>query len=177
MPSSTASSEAPSVTGGSKLKDPCWDHAIIVGNSTQQLRCKYCNQFMSGGVSHLKQHLAGRQGNCAPCLKVPDNVKVKVLELLKEADAKKQAKAAGFQALVDDVRIGEDEFDYQDSNDCSSQRTKFGSVFIKAKEPMNKFTQRTLEELTTGFAKTKQSTMDSKQIKKRREDTIIYIEK
>jgi len=75
------------------------------------------------------------------------------------------------------VRIGEDDYDYQDPNDCSSQRTKFESVFIKAKEPMDKFTQRTLEELTTGFAKTKQSTMDSKQIKKRREDTIRYIGK
>ena len=51
---------------------------------------------MSGGVSHLK-HLAGRQGNCASCLKVPDNMKVKVFELLKEADAKKQVMAAVFK--------------------------------------------------------------------------------
>ena len=102
---------------------------------------------------------------------------MKVIELLKEADAKKQSKAAGFQALVDDVRIGEDEYDYQDPNDCSSQRTKFGSVSIKAKGPMDKFTQRTPEELTTGFAKSKQTTMDSKQRKKRREDTIRYIGK
>ena len=50
---------------------------------------------------------------------MPDNVKMKVLELLKEADAKKQAKATGFQALVDDIRIGEDEYDYQNPNDCS----------------------------------------------------------
>ena len=55
------------------------------------------------------KHLAGWQGNCVPCLKVLDNVKVKVLKLLKEADAKKQAKVADFQALVDDVRIDEDE--------------------------------------------------------------------
>ena len=41
---------------------------------------------MSGGVSRLK-HVAGRQGNYAPCLKVPKNVKV--IELLKEADTKK----------------------------------------------------------------------------------------
>jgi len=61
MSSSAASSEAPSgsITSGSKLKDPCWEHAIRVGNSTQQLCCKYCNQFMSREVSRLK-HLAGR---------------------------------------------------------------------------------------------------------------------
>ena len=87
MSSSAASSEVPTVRG-SKLKEPCWEDGIRVGTSTQQLRCKYCNQFISGGVSRLK-HLAGRQGNCAPFLKVPDNVKVNVLELLKEADAKK----------------------------------------------------------------------------------------
>ena len=95
-----------------------------------------------------------------------------MLELLKEADAKKQAKVAGFQALADDVRIEEDEYDYQDPNDCSSQRTKFGSVSIIAKGLIDKFTQRTPEELTA-----KQSTMDSKQRKKRREDTIRYIGK
>ena len=51
---------------------------------------------MSGGVSRLK-HLAGRQGNCAPYLKVLDNVKVKVLELLKEADAKNKIRRLVFK--------------------------------------------------------------------------------
>ena len=50
---------------------------------------------MSGGVSHLK-HLAGRQDNCALYLKVPDNVKVKVRELIKGANAEKQAKPGSF---------------------------------------------------------------------------------
>ena len=79
-------------------------------------------------------------------------MKVNVLELLKGADAKKQDKAADFQALADDdVRIREDEYDYEDSNDCSSQKTKFKYVSIKAKGPRDKFTQQTPEELTAGF--------------------------
>ena len=60
------------------------------------------------------------------------------------------------------MRIGENEYDYEDMNDCSSQRTKFGSVSIKAKGLIDKFTQCTPEELAVGFAKTKQTTMDSK---------------
>ena len=86
MSSSAASSQA-TIGTGSKLKDPCWNYAIRLGTITQQLHCKYYNQFMSGRVNHLK-HLASLQGNYASCLKVPYNVKVKVLELLNEADAK-----------------------------------------------------------------------------------------
>jgi len=82
---------------------------------------------------------------------------------------KKQVKGAGFQALANDVMVREDEYDYEDPNDCSSQNTKFGSVSIKAKRPMDKFTQRTSEKLTVGIAKTKQTTMKSKQ---RREKKI-----
>ena len=84
----------------------------------QILQSIYC-----GGVSRLK-HLAGRQVNCSPCLKAPDNVKVKVIELLKRADAKKQGKAADFQVLIEDVHIGEDEYDFEDPNDCSSQKIR-----------------------------------------------------
>ena len=120
------------------------------------------------------KYLAGQLGNCAPYLKVPDNVKVEVLELLKGVDAKRQAKMVSFQALTDDVRIEEDEYDYEDPHDCSSQMTKFKSVSIKAKGPINKFTQRTPKELTAGFTKTKQTTIESKQRKKRRECTIRY---
>ena len=105
---------------------------------------------MLGEVSYLK-YLAGRQGNYAPYLKVHDNVKVKVLELLMGVDAKKKTKATDFQALPDDVRIREDEYDYEDLNDCSSQKTKFKYVSIKAKGPRDKFTQQTPEELTAGF--------------------------
>jgi len=72
------------------------------------------------------------------------------------------------RSLTDDVRIEEDEYDYEGPNDCSSQRTKFEFVSIKAKGPMDKFTQQTPEELMAGFAKTKQTTIDYKQKKDER---------
>ena len=61
------------------------------------------------GVSRLK-HLAGRQRNCTSCLKVSDDVKIKVIEMLKAGIAKKEAKQANFQALADGVHIGEDKY-------------------------------------------------------------------
>jgi len=48
-------------------------------------------------ISRLKQQLAGRQGNRVPCPRVPEDVKKKVNEILKEADAKKEAKKADVQ--------------------------------------------------------------------------------
>ena len=87
-------------------------------------------------------------------------MKMKVIEILKAVDArKKEVKAVSFQALEDDVSIREDEYQYDDLIECSSQRTIFGA--IKTRRPMDKFAQQTLEELTAGFAKTKQTTMDS----------------
>jgi len=42
---------------------------------------------------------------------------------------------------------------------------------------MDKFASRAPEELITGFAKTKQTIMDSKQMNKKREDVIRFIGK
>lgn len=59
----------------------------------QKIKCKYCHKiFLGGGISRLKQHLAGERGNVAPCEEVPEDVKVqiqqhlgfKVLEKLKK---------------------------------------------------------------------------------------------
>ena len=41
------------------------------------------------GINRLK-HLAGRQENCTSCLKVSDDVKIKVIEMLKAGIAKKE---------------------------------------------------------------------------------------
>jgi len=152
--SSSEASNQVSNVGGSKFKDPCWEHAIRISNSTQRLNCKYCNQVISSWISRYK-HLAGQQGSCAPCLKVSDDVKMKVIEMLKADNAKKEAKQAGFQALINDVRTGADEYEYEykDVIEGSSQMTKFGSISIKTTWLMDKFTQWTLKELTLSLLK------------------------
>ena len=67
------------------------------------------------------KHLAGRQGKCQPCSLVLDDEKIKVIELPKAADAKKDAKKADVQAIIDEVHIGED--DFVDRIEGSSLRT------------------------------------------------------
>ncbi|XXG82464.1 hypothetical protein AAC387_Pa10g0407 [Persea americana] len=75
-----------------RAADPGWDHGMMVDGDRQKIKCKYCNKvILGGGISRLKQHLAGERGNIAPCEEVPEDVKrqmqqhlgFKVLERLK----------------------------------------------------------------------------------------------
>ena len=76
--------------------------------------------MISSGIIQLK-HLAGQQGNYTPCLKLLDDVKMKVIEMLKADDAKKEAKVT-LQAVANNVCIGEDEYQYEYPIEGSSQR-------------------------------------------------------
>ncbi|XP_020585352.1 uncharacterized protein LOC110028004 isoform X2 [Phalaenopsis equestris] len=75
-----------------RATDVGWDHGTMVNGDRQKIMCRYCQKIiLGGGISRLKQHLAGERGNIAPCEKVPDYVKTnirqhlgfKVLEKLK----------------------------------------------------------------------------------------------
>lgn len=66
-----------------RASDPGWAHGIMVNGGRQKIKCKYCNKVMlGGGISRLKQHLAGERGNVAPCEEVPEEVKVQIKQLL-----------------------------------------------------------------------------------------------
>ncbi|XP_043722633.1 uncharacterized protein LOC122669827 isoform X2 [Telopea speciosissima] len=76
-----------------RATDLGWAHGVMVNGDRQKIKCRYCHKMiLGGGISRLKQHLAGERGNIAPCEKVPDDVKAqmqqhlgfKVLERLKK---------------------------------------------------------------------------------------------
>lgn len=55
----------------------------MVNGGRQKIKCKYCHKVMlGGGISRLKQHLAGERGNVAPCEEVPEEVKLQIQQLL-----------------------------------------------------------------------------------------------
>ncbi|KAK4256190.1 hypothetical protein QN277_009087 [Acacia crassicarpa] len=106
--SSTATSATPSVnnttvwgkrlarnTPGNKL-DPGWKHAIEIPG-TKKLKCKYCPEVISGGVFRVKNHLAGTSKDVEPCILVPEEVKIEMLNLLVGA---KQGKPPQIQEEV-----------------------------------------------------------------------------
>ena len=94
-------------------KDPCWHYGERVdANNANKVRCIYCKQVLSGGITRLKQHLAGVKGNCVPCYQVPADVKEKVIAILEKTQMKREAKEVSYQNLMSDVHVGkEDEED------------------------------------------------------------------
>lgn len=86
-----------------RATDPGWAHGIMVNGGRQKIRCKYCHKvILGGGISRLKQHLAGERGNVAPCEEVPEEVKLeiqqhlgfKVLEKLKKQKGSKSSSSS-----------------------------------------------------------------------------------
>lgn len=55
----------------------------MVNGDRQKIMCRYCQKIiLGGGISRLKQHLAGERGNIAPCEKVPNDVKTQIQQHL-----------------------------------------------------------------------------------------------
>ncbi|KAJ4720490.1 HAT transposon superfamily [Melia azedarach] len=115
-----------------RATDPGWAHGTMVNGGRQKIKCKYCHKiFLGGGISRLKQHLAGERGNVAPCEEVPEEVKVqiqqhlgfKVLEKLKRQKGLK-GKKNSFLPYFEGIEEGDD-----DDDDCDdAERIKPTSV-------------------------------------------------
>ncbi|KAJ0046613.1 hypothetical protein Pint_05707 [Pistacia integerrima] len=102
-----------------RATDPGWAHGTMVNGGRQKIKCKYCHKvFLGGGISRLKQHLAGERGNVAPCEEVPDEVKLqiqqhlgfKVLEKLKRQKGLKSGKNS-FVPYFEGMEEGDDDDD------------------------------------------------------------------
>ncbi|RZC82801.1 hypothetical protein C5167_045589 [Papaver somniferum] len=66
-----------------RATDLGWVHGLMVDGDQQKIKCRYCHKMiLGGGISRLKQHLAGERGNIAPCDKVPEEVKSQMLQHL-----------------------------------------------------------------------------------------------
>ncbi|KAJ8460088.1 hypothetical protein OPV22_033014 [Ensete ventricosum] len=66
-----------------RATDIGWAHGAMVNGDRQKIECKYCHKvILGGGISRLKQHLAGERGNIAPCDQVPADVKAQMQQHL-----------------------------------------------------------------------------------------------
>ncbi|XP_064981268.1 uncharacterized protein LOC135622891 [Musa acuminata AAA Group] len=66
-----------------RATDIGWVHGVMVNGDRQKIECKYCHKvILGGGISRLKQHLAGERGNIAPCDQVPEDVKTQMQQHL-----------------------------------------------------------------------------------------------
>lgn len=117
-----------------RATDPGWAHGSMVNGGRQKIKCKYCHKiFLGGGISRLKQHLAGERGNVAPCEQVPEQVKLqiqqhlgfKVLEKLKkqkEANTS-STKTSSYVSYFRDTDTDNDDDDNDNDNVGQVQKT------------------------------------------------------
>jgi hypothetical protein len=74
------SSMVAAIDGG---RDQVWEHGE---NLFPGFKCKYCvKEFRGGGVTRLKEDLAGKSGNVARCTKCPPDIRNYFLRELQRA--------------------------------------------------------------------------------------------
>ncbi|KAL4590314.1 hypothetical protein LXL04_003242 [Taraxacum kok-saghyz] len=62
--------------------DPGWDHGTAQDVKKKKVRCNYCGKVVSGGIYRLKQHLARVSGEVTYCEKAPEEVCIKMKEIM-----------------------------------------------------------------------------------------------
>ncbi|CAN1160425.1 hypothetical protein LINPERHAP2_LOCUS23304 [Linum perenne] len=79
-------------TGSNKRrkKDVAWLHCEALRDKDRvHIQCRYCGKvFKGGGIYRFKEHLAGRKGSAPICLKVPQDVRILMQQLLDELPAR-----------------------------------------------------------------------------------------
>ncbi|KAF5175661.1 hAT transposon superfamily [Thalictrum thalictroides] len=100
-------------TKAPRATDLGWAHGLMVNGDRQKIESKYCHKvILGGGISRLKQHLAGERGNISPCEKVSEEVKAqmqqhlgfKVLQRLKKHKESEKVK----KPLISSMQGNED---------------------------------------------------------------------
>ena len=59
-------------------------------NNRSKMTCNFCGRVVTSGITRLKQHLAGIEGDIAPCPKVPRAVREDMKKLIFEWQAKQK---------------------------------------------------------------------------------------
>lgn len=65
--------------------DPTWPHAYAVERKKNHTICIYCNKWIrGGGITRLKEHLVGIQGDTQPCENVSNDIRWRMQRLIQE---------------------------------------------------------------------------------------------
>jgi len=84
-------------------EDIGWRFCTAVDGNRKQVQCKFCSKIIKGGITRLKQHLAHKKGDVAPCPDVSANVKRDMMRLLQDYKEKKIQKVRITRDLEDEI--------------------------------------------------------------------------
>ncbi|CAL8153282.1 unnamed protein product [Prunus armeniaca] len=86
-------------------KDPAWKYPKEI-EGEKYLRCAFCDQRCSGGISRLKHHLGQTHHGMQPCKKVPEHVKKECAATLKNLQLEKRKKNDRLREIGDGLEGG-----------------------------------------------------------------------
>ncbi|XP_056687918.1 uncharacterized protein [Spinacia oleracea] len=87
----------------SKDEDIGWKFGEAVDGNKRKVKCKFCHKIISGGITRLKQHLAHKSGDVAPCGSVSVDVKREIMALLMQTKDKKTEKNRMTRDFEDEI--------------------------------------------------------------------------
>lgn len=67
-----------------KATDIGWEHGTALDGDKRKVKCNYCAKIVSGGITRLKQHVAGISGNVEQCPSAPKEVSDLIRQTFKE---------------------------------------------------------------------------------------------
>ncbi|KAJ8429414.1 hypothetical protein Cgig2_015635 [Carnegiea gigantea] len=98
-------------------EDIGWRFGIAIDGSRKQVECKFCSKVIRGGITRLKQHLAHKTGDIAPCPNVSAEVKRDMMKLLQDYKEKKRQKTRIARDLEDEITQSFHHNDYVDDEE------------------------------------------------------------
>ncbi|KAK8568926.1 hypothetical protein V6N12_007460 [Hibiscus sabdariffa] len=108
--------------GATPSDDYGWRWGEVVEGSRNNVKCKFCEIIIMGGITQLKEHLAAKKGNVKACENVSTEVRKNIAEQLKEYHKEKVARQRRKEGLEERITLG-DHGDYDDSDDEEDELT------------------------------------------------------
>ncbi|KAK8584443.1 hypothetical protein V6N12_068687 [Hibiscus sabdariffa] len=108
--------------GATPSDDYGWRWGEAVEGSRNNVKCKFCERIITGGITRLKEHLAGKIGNVKAGESVFAEVRRNIAERLKEFQKEKAVRQRRKEELEERIRIG-DHGDYGDSDEEEDELT------------------------------------------------------
>ena len=81
------------------------------------MTCNFCGRVVTSGITRLKQHLAGIEGDIAPCPKVSRAVREDMKKLIFEWQAKQKQKKTAKKQLEKEIIQMHESGQYNDNDD------------------------------------------------------------
>ncbi|KAJ0238415.1 HAT dimerization domain-containing protein [Hirschfeldia incana] len=102
--------------------DPGWEHGVALDDRKKKVKCNYCGKIVSGGIYRLKQHLARVSGEVTYCDKSPEDVSLRMKEILQQR-CRSSATRKLRHHLEDSYNYGNGQY-HEDDDDAEEEEEK-----------------------------------------------------